>query len=61
MKNLVILFSFYILTFFVEHTLSKKEKKQKISDINVLLPICESLNCNRVYYSIHARGGCYEW
>jgi hypothetical protein len=40
---------------------SKKEKLQKISDINVLLPLCDSIDCNKVYYTIHAEGGCYEW
>ncbi len=35
--------------------------KRKISDINVLLPICDDKGCNKVYYSIFAYGGCYEW
>lgn len=35
--------------------------KSGISDINVLLPVCEANNCNRVSYEIEAFGGCYEW
>lgn len=40
---------------------NEKELKSGISDINVLLPICESSNCNRVSHEIEAFGGCYEW
>ncbi len=39
----------------------ESDKKKGISDINVLLPICESSNCNRVSYEIEAYGGCFEW
>jgi len=38
-----------------------KKIKSGISDINVLLPVCESENCNRVSYEIEAFGGCYDW
>jgi hypothetical protein len=41
--------------------ISTQDRKQKISEINVLLPICESKNCNKVYYTIYGYGGCYEW
>lgn len=61
MKNFVLIFLIFIFTLLVDLLLAKTEKKQKISDLNVLLPVCESLNCNRVFYTIHARGGCYEW
>lgn len=37
------------------------EKTKGISDINVLLPICDSSNCNRVSYQVEAYGGCFEW
>ena len=59
MKNLSVLI--FVFVFLFLSSTSSTERKQKISDINVLLPICDSPNCNRVYYNIHARGGCYEW
>jgi len=37
------------------------EKTKGISDINVLLPICDSSNCNRVSFQVEAYGGCFEW
>ena len=37
------------------------EKKQKISDVNVLLPICLSKPCGSVSYKITAYAGCYDW
>jgi len=56
---LLLVYSFtYILTQKQEKSF---DKKKGISDINVLLPICESNNCNRVSYEIEAFSGCYEW
>ncbi len=51
---------FFLLNFFLIYIVSD-HIKQKISDINVLLPICDSKLCNKVYYSVYAYGGCYEW
>jgi hypothetical protein len=39
----------------------KPERKQKISDVNVLLPLCHSKPCSSVSYRISAYAGCYEW
>lgn len=37
------------------------DRKQKISDVNVLLPVCSNKPCGSVSYKITAFAGCYEW
>lgn len=54
----LLIFLTLILTIITE---IKTEKRQKISDVNVLLPICLSSPCGSVSYRITAYGGCYEW
>ncbi len=52
------------LSFLPSSILSIREvekTEKKISDINVLLPVCEGQDCNKVYYTVHAQGGCFEW
>ncbi len=62
MINLFLSLIFLILSPFLMHySLSQKTQEKRISDINVLLPVCEKADCNRVSYSVHAHGGCFEW
>jgi hypothetical protein len=62
MTNLFLSLIFLIISsFLLDEFLSEKTQEKRISDINVLLPICEKADCNRVSYSVHAHGGCYEW
>jgi len=60
MKYLLLLMFSFTFTFNQKQE-KDVNKKKGISDINVLLPICESSNCNRVSYEIEAFSGCYEW
>lgn len=59
--NFLLLILFIISKLYTSKNQNKKENKKGISDINVLLPICESSNCNRVSYEIEAYGGCFNW
>ncbi len=54
-------FSLVLFTLIALSHSSQRELEKKISDINVLLPTCESVDCNKVYYTVSAQGGCYEW
>ncbi|MCQ2816687.1 MAG: hypothetical protein MJ252_05400 [archaeon] len=38
----------------------QSQEEKKISSVNLLLPICKK-ECNKVYGSISAEGGCYTW
>ena len=53
-----VIFLFLILSLF---NAVITEKKQKISDVNVLLPICLTKPCGSVSYRISAYAGCYDW
>jgi hypothetical protein len=53
--------AFMLLCNSVNSVREADKSEKKISDINVLLPVCEGDNCNKVYYTVHAQGGCYEW
>ena len=35
--------------------------EKKLSDINVLLPLHNCVDCRRVYHTIAAFNGCYQW
>ncbi len=60
-KNFLLLFIYLFSELYAQKKQNEPDKKKGISDINVLLPICESSNCNRVSYEIEAYGGCFEW
>lgn len=59
--NFLLLFIFLFSELYALKKQNEPDKKKGISDINALLPICESSNCNRVSYEIEAYGGCFEW
>jgi len=59
--NLLLLFIYLFSKIYASKKYNEFDKKKGISDINVLLPICESSNCNRVSYEIEAYGGCFKW
>ena len=50
-----------LLILFLLNLLKLTTQKLKISDVNILLPLCDSNNCPTVYYRVYAYGGCYDW
>ena len=61
-KTQIYLLFIYLISFVIYSKNDKnKDLKSRISDINVLLPIQDTGNINRVSYEIQAYGGCYEW
>jgi len=57
--HMLLLFLYQLLTF-VEFSHSQLQEK-RISDLDILLPLCHSENCNKAIYQLSAYGGCYEW
>ena len=39
----------------------ESSSSKKISTTNILIPICENSKCSKVYVSVKAFDGCYEW
>jgi len=56
----IFLLYFYNIVFLANFSYSQLQEK-KISDIDVLLPLCYSDNCDKVVHTVSAFGGCYEW
>lgn len=61
MMNWSILFIFIQFYLLENFTSQNSDRKQKISDLNVLLPICHSKPCSNVIYKVSAYSGCYRW
>ncbi len=59
-KIQILLLQILKLILLVEFSYTQIQEK-KISDIDVLLPLCHFENCNKALYEVSAFGGCYEW
>jgi hypothetical protein len=59
--SVCVILAFILLANGIHSAREAEKTEKKISDINVLLPVCEGQDCNKVYYTVHAQGGCYEW
>ena len=59
LQNIFILFIFFTLINIINTQPDTNQKK--ISNVNLLLPICTKSKCNPVYGKLQAFNGCYEW
>lgn len=61
LKSKVLIFIVMVKLLLISKASNNVNILQKISDVNVLLPYCESKNCKAVNYKITAFNGCYNW
>ena len=57
--NVFLIFTFLTLINIINTQPDTNQKK--ISNVNLLLPICSKSKCNPVYGKLQAFNGCYEW